>query len=87
MMLAADMPGSTLAGMFTALFTLATAVVVTIGAVAARRTGQKVDAVHIIVNQQRTDMQRYIRAQSALLTKNGIELPIDQSIDPADLTT
>ena len=40
------------------------------------------ESTHNIVNQQRTDMRRYIRAQSALLTKHGIELPIDQSIDP-----
>ena len=87
------MPGSTLAGIITAIGTVLTATALVINACAVWRRDKrierkvdsaehKIDGVHTIVNQQRTDMQRYIRAQSALLTANGIELPIDQSIDP-----
>lgn len=93
------MPQSTFAGVATAIFTLMTAMVVTVGAImtyitaraarkAALRAEIKMEAVreqtieiHTIVNQQRTDMQRYIRAQTALLILHGIEPPIDQSLE------
>lgn len=43
--------------------------------------------VHTIVNQQRTDMQRYNIALAEALKRAGIEVPIDQSLpvtsDPA----
>lgn len=80
------MAASTLAGVITAIGTFLTAIALVINAYAAwrrdRQIEKKVDTVHTIVNQQRTDMQRYIRAQSAVLTAHGIELPVDQSIDP-----
>jgi hypothetical protein len=80
------MPGSSLAGIITAVAGVFTALALVITAVTAllrvNKIEHKVDSVHIIVNQQRTDMQRYIRAQTALLIANGIEPPIDQSIDP-----
>lgn len=41
----------------------------------------KVEDVHHIVNQQRTDMQRYTRALVAALEKAGLEVPIDQSLE------
>jgi len=83
------MPLSTsIVGIVTALGTALTAIALVITAIGglkrSRLIEHKVDDVHIIVNQQRTDMQRYIRAQSALLTKHGIDLPIDQSIDPTE---
>jgi hypothetical protein len=86
------MAGSSLAGIITAsasVFTALALLVTAIGVLipnlrATRRAVAQVDQVHTIVNQQRTDMQRFIRAQSALLRKHGIEPPIDQSIDPDD---
>jgi hypothetical protein len=84
----ADMPPSTLAQVVAAIGTIGTIIALLINALAAwRRSNRvegKVDQVHVIVNQQRTDMQRYIRAQSALLREHGIALPIDQSIDPEE---
>lgn len=41
--------------------------------------------VHTIVNQQRTDAQRYNIALTELLRKNGIEVPIDQSLPVSGL--
>ena len=83
------MASSTLAGVITAIGTVFTALALIItavtGLIRSRRTQEKIDEVHTIVNQQRTDMQRYIRAQSAVLVAHGIELPIDQSIDPNEL--
>jgi hypothetical protein len=79
-------PASTLAGVITAsaaVFTsLALVITAVAGLIAARRVGQKVDAVHVIVNQQRTDAMNYQRALIAALLKHGIEVPADQSIDP-----
>ena len=34
---------------------------------------------HVIVNQQRTDMQRYIKALQKTLAAHGIDAPDDQS--------
>jgi hypothetical protein len=39
---------------------------------------------HKIVNQQRTDMQRYQRALVAALHRAGVEVPVDQSVEPED---
>jgi hypothetical protein len=81
-------PGSTVAGIITAIGTVLTALALVINAYTAwrrdKRIESKVDTVHTIVNQQRTDMQRYIRALSATLKEHNIELPIDQSIDPEE---
>jgi len=77
---------SSLAGIVTACGTLFTAVALIItawaGLIRSRKVEGKVDAVHVIVNQQRTDMQRYERALVAALKAAGVEVPVDQSIDP-----
>jgi uncharacterized membrane protein YhiD involved in acid resistance len=79
------MPQSTLAGIVTAFGTMFTAVALIITAVAglirARRVERKVDTVHKIVNQQHTDLKNYQRALIAALTKAGIDVPEDQSVD------
>lgn len=48
-------------------------------------TGVKADAVHKIVNQQRTDMLRYTEALVRALKSAGVEVPVDQSIPAAEL--
>lgn len=40
----------------------------------------QVATVHTIVNQQRTDQQRYNIALTEALKKAGVEVPIDQSL-------
>jgi uncharacterized membrane protein YhiD involved in acid resistance len=80
------MPPSTAAGVIAAIGTVFTAlalvITATAGLLAARRVGRKVDEVHIMVNQQRTDMQNYQRALISALTKAGVDVPADQSVDP-----
>jgi len=49
-----------------------------------REVHNEVAEVHHIVNQQRTDMQRYQRALVVSLQKHGIEVPEDQSLDRPD---
>jgi histidyl-tRNA synthetase len=79
---------STGAGVITAIATVITAVgglVLAVGVLIpilrqTRSLDKKVDTVHTIVNQQRTDAQRYNIALAELLRKNGIEVPIDQSL-------
>lgn len=63
------------AAVFTALGGLVLAVTVLIPML---RTGK---STHEIVNQQRTDMQRYIRALTRSLKEAGVELPVDQSVE------
>lgn len=46
----------------------------------------KIDGVHVIVNQQRTDLQRYQRALIATLKSHGIDPPADQSVESVDTT-
>jgi hypothetical protein len=41
----------------------------------------KVDGVHVIVNQQRTDQLNYQRALIRALQDQGIAVPVDQSIE------
>lgn len=84
----------TWAGIITAAATLVLAVTALLGGITAlvkvflpikRGTEENKAAiaeVHTIVNQQRTDMQRYQRALILTLESKGIEVPIDQSIDP-----
>lgn len=43
------------------------------------RVADTVDGVHVIVNQQKTDMERYQRALIAALREAGIDVPADQS--------
>lgn len=49
-------------------------------AITTAETVGKLDDVHKIVNQQRTDMQRYQAVLLDALTKAGIEIPPDQSL-------
>ncbi len=49
----------------------------------AAETSSRTEEVHVIVNQQRTDMTRYNEALVRALRSAGIEVPIDQSIPPA----
>jgi phosphoserine phosphatase len=80
------MASSTLAGVITAIAATFTAISLVISAIAglmaARRVGRKVDAVHVIVNQQQTDMRNYQRALINALEEQGIKVPVDQSIQP-----
>lgn len=74
---------TTITGVITAFASLFTAVSLVLVAMTAWRKAQKVerkiDEVHVIVNQQRTDMERYQRALKQALTKAGVEIPTDQS--------
>lgn len=78
------MMASSLAGVITAIAAVFTAVALVItalaGLTAARRVSRKVDAVHVIVNQQRTDMSNYQRALVHALTEAGLPVPRDQSV-------
>lgn len=77
------MPPSTFAGIITAIASLFTAVSLVIGALIAWKKAthveSKVDEVHKIVNQQRTDAQNYQRALIRALEANGVDVPKDQS--------
>lgn len=44
------------------------------------KTSKQVEGVHTIVNQQRTDAQRYQIALLEVLKANKIDIPIDQSL-------
>ena len=79
---------STTAGIITAVSATITALgglVLALGVLipilrATRRVETQTSVIHTIVNQQRTDAQRYNIALSELLHKHGIEPPIDQSL-------
>lgn len=77
------MPASTLASTIGAIAGLVTACAVVItaiaGLIAAKRLNNKVDAVHVLVNQRYTDIVNYQRALIAALKKAGVEVPDDQS--------
>jgi hypothetical protein len=74
---------NTVANMLTAIALLLGAIPLLIKAIIdIGKARSEVKKVHVIVNQQRTDMQRYERALKAALEKAGIEIPVDQSIDP-----
>lgn len=82
-----DIPfATTLVGIITAMGTMITAVALVITALAAYRRSKivesKIDQVHIIVNQQRTDAQNYQRALIAALNNAGVAVPDDQSAIP-----
>lgn len=78
---------SSLAGVITAAGVALTAVSVVITAVtgflvarrATNRVESKIDTVHVIVNQQRTDLQNYNRALQRALRAAGLDVPEDQS--------
>lgn len=83
------MPDSTLAGIITASASVFTAVSLVISALTVflpilrgtRENKVAIGEVHTIVNQQRTDMQRYQRALIKVLEAHGIDVPDDQSVD------
>jgi hypothetical protein len=91
--------GSSIAGIITATATVLTALGGLILALAvflptmrktrelAERNQVTLDEVHVIVNQQRTDMQRYQRALIDALHKAGVDVPIDQSVDLSEPNT
>jgi ABC-type transporter MlaC component len=76
---------TTVVGIITAVGTLLTALALVINAITARRRDKrienKVDTVHKIVNQERTDRMNYQRALIRALQDRGIEVPIDQSVE------
>jgi hypothetical protein len=45
---------------------------------------EKVDGVHVLVNQQHTDAQNYQRALIAALKEAGVKVPDDQSAPPPE---
>jgi hypothetical protein len=76
------MTGSSVAGIVGAAAGVISAIALVIGALPALiKVLRQVREVHKIVNQQRTDMQRYQRALERALREHGIEVPIDQSIE------
>ena len=85
-----DFGPSTLAGIITATASVFTAIgglLLAFGVLipvlrTARITNTKVDAVHVLVNSQHTDLVRYQRALVSALKHAGIEVPVDQSLDP-----
>lgn len=80
-------PSSTTAGIITATSTLIIAITGVIAALtvflpvlrASKRIETQVGAVHTIVNQQNTDHERYEITLVQLLTKHGIEIPVNQA--------
>lgn len=73
-------------GLVTALCTMVIALfslVITVTTRRTKRTGeevkQQVIQIHTIVNQERTDAQRFRHVLEAELTKHGIAIPQDQS--------
>lgn len=85
-------PESTLAGIITAsaaVFTALGGLVLAIGVLIpilrnSKSTLNQVMDVHHIVNQQRTDAQRYQHALVMALKHAGIEVPADQSLPESD---
>lgn len=79
------MAGSSIAGIVAAIASAITALAAAIGVLPALiKVLRQVKAVHVIVNQQRTDTLNYQRALIAALNKAGIDVPDDQSIPPPD---
>lgn len=82
------MPESTLAGVITAIATVLTALGGLILAIsvlipnlrATKKAAVALGEVHTIVNQQRTDAQRYQVALVEALRKAGVDVPADQSL-------
>lgn len=79
------MPQPSIAAIITACASAFTAIAFVITALAgltrSRRVEGKVDQVHTIVNQQRTDAQNYQRALINALRRAGVDVPEDQSVD------
>jgi hypothetical protein len=71
------------ASVLTALGGLALAIGVLIPNLRATRQAVKAtEDVHVMVNQQRTDAQRYQAALVRALNDAGIPVPLDQSLGP-----
>jgi UPF0716 family protein affecting phage T7 exclusion len=83
------MPQSTAAGVITAIATVVIAVGGLLSALTllipilrqTRALKTQVTQVHTIVNQQRTDMERYQRALVTALQNANVDVPDDQSIE------
>jgi hypothetical protein len=74
------MEWGSLAGMITALATVITALgglIVSIRVLIPNFKQTK--EVHKVVNQQKTDMERYQKALIDVLAAHGIDIPVDQS--------
>jgi hypothetical protein len=91
------MPTPSWAAIVTAVATLFVAVAGLVGALTlflpvlrlSRSNAKKIEEVkvqgaeiHTIVNQQRTDMNNYNRALIRALREKGIDVPVDQSVEP-----
>jgi ribosomal protein S11 len=84
------MASSSVAGIITATASGITAIALLFAALPAlikvlreqRRNGRRINEVHVIVNQQKTDMTRYQEALIRALDAAGIEIPVDQSRPP-----
>lgn len=76
---------TTVVGIITAIGSVCTALALVITALAAlnrsKRVEGKIDQVHIIVNQQRTDAANYQRALVRALQDAGVAVPTDQSVE------
>jgi len=83
-MIVADVPVTTsIVGVITAVATLVTAITALCALLPVMfKLVRDVKNVHTIVNQQRTDMQRYERTLVRALKEHGIEVPVDQSVNP-----
>jgi len=87
--------GSSVAGILTAIGSGFTGLSLTITAVAglrpllkkAKQVEIKVDDVHRIVNQQRTDMMNYQAALMEAMKQAGVDIPVDQSAPRASKKT
>jgi hypothetical protein len=77
---------TTLTGLITAIASVLTALGLFTTALTAWHKAQqlaaKIDDVHVIVNQQRTDAQNYQRALILALNDAGVKVPVDQSQQP-----
>jgi hypothetical protein len=75
---------TTIVGLVTAIASVLTALGLLITALTAwskaKELTSKVDDVHVIVNQQRTDAQNYNRALIVALQRAGVDVPADQSV-------
>jgi ribosomal protein S11 len=75
---------TTITGVITAFASLFTAFALVIASLTAWRKAKevekKIDEVHVIVNQQRTDMENYNRALIKALQAHDVDVPVDQSV-------
>ena len=79
------MTPSSFAGVVTAFATVFTLITAIVTAVTALMPILRISRdTHKIVNQQRTDMQRYQAALVLALKQAGIDVPVDQSLPVSD---